>query len=137
MQEVWLFVKKLWVSQPKLLHASTELPATLTAVCCSKGNDRAVTVFKQRGSRKHANDVFDLNFQQESVDLLQSHFQVFRKPTACYVTMSNILCTSVSCNHSCSTSVDADLQCAICSTPMQLHLTYCLPSLAILHHLHQ
>ncbi|KAL0028223.1 hypothetical protein WJX79_002624 [Trebouxia sp. C0005] len=40
-----------------------------------KGNDRAVTVFKQRGSRKHANDIFDLDFQQESVDLLKKHFQ--------------------------------------------------------------
>ncbi|KAL0045428.1 hypothetical protein WJX82_006305 [Trebouxia sp. C0006] len=40
-----------------------------------KGNDRAVTVFKQRGSRKHANDVFDLDFQQQSVDLLTNHFQ--------------------------------------------------------------
>jgi len=82
------------------------LPATLTAVCCSKGNDRAVTVFKQRGSRKHANDVFDLDFQQESVDLLKNHFQVstqFQKTTACFVTVSSIPCTSVSCIHSCST----------------------------------
>ena len=102
MQEVWLFVKELRVSQPKLPHASTELPPTLIAVCCSKGNDRAVTVFKQRGSRKHANDVFDLDFQQESVDLLTNHFQVLRKPPCILVTMSYIPCTSVSCIHSCS-----------------------------------
>lgn len=43
---------------------------------CSKGNDRAVTVFKQKGSSKHANDVFALSFQQESVDMLNAHFQV-------------------------------------------------------------
>ncbi|KAL3133848.1 hypothetical protein ABBQ32_008317 [Trebouxia sp. C0010 RCD-2024] len=41
-----------------------------------KGNDRAVTVFKQKGqSRRHANDVFELSFQEASVDILNNHFQ--------------------------------------------------------------
>lgn len=44
---------------------------------CSKGNDRAVTVFKQNGhSRRQANGVFELSFQEASVEILNNHFQV-------------------------------------------------------------
>lgn len=79
-QKVWLHIQKLWVDTSCSLHlyATERLTQALQRACCvySKGDDRAVTVFKSRGPHKHAKDVFDLAFQPQSLALFNEHFQV-------------------------------------------------------------
>ena len=42
-----------------------------------------MTVFKQRGSRRQADDIFELSFQEASVEVLNNHFQVVLRFAMC------------------------------------------------------